>query len=160
MVNAGTGCAANPYTLDAIADANLRTLRRTLPVSVRTVNYLSGGQSLADAAARLDAINALKAKRGGDRYAPWNLSFSWSAAVQLPLFELCKEPSHERDVATGLPLKAIAKAYVDNLRVAAAAAAGTLGAAQTGLNGNGSHVAAADEKPPPSKKPKRMKMTE
>ena len=126
MVNAGVGCPAQPYTAEDIADANLRALRRTLPVSVRTVNYLSGGQPLAEAAGRLNAINRMKAARGGDRYAPWNLSYSWSAAIQMPLFELCRDASLERDPATGLPLKAMAKAYVDNLRVASAAAMGTL----------------------------------
>jgi hypothetical protein len=82
MVNAGNDCAANPYTREAIADANLRTLRRTLPVSVRTVNYLSGGQTLADASARLDAINKMKAARGGDRYGALSL-----------LVHLCALPS-------------------------------------------------------------------
>ena len=127
MVNAGASCDLNPYTAEQIADANLRTLRRTLPVAVRTVNYLSGGQPLADACARLDAINKLKATRGGDRYAPWNLSYSWSAAVQLPLFELCRDASLEKDAATGLPLKAMAAAYVANLATASAAAVGALG---------------------------------
>lgn len=126
MVNAGKDCAEGPYTAEQIADANLRALRRVLPVSIRTVNYLSGGQPLADASARLDAINRLKAKRGGDRYAPWNLSYSWSAAVQMPLFELCKDQSLERDAATGLPLKAMAAQYVANLRIASAAATGSL----------------------------------
>merc|ERR1719482_928527 len=125
MVNAGKDCSKT-YSFAQIADANLRTLRRTLPVSFRTVNYLSGGQTLIDAAARLDAINRLKAARGGDRYAPWNLSYSWSAAVQLPLFEFCKDSNLERDAASGLPLKAMAAAYVDNLKVASAAAKGEL----------------------------------
>ena len=125
MVNAGKDCVPQPMA-DEIADANLRTLRRSLPVSIRTVNYLSGGQSLADASARLDAINKLKASRGGDRYAPWNLSYSWSAAIQMPLFELCKDASLERDATTGLPLKAIAAAYVENLQIASAAAKGEL----------------------------------
>ena len=93
---------------------------------MRTVNYLSGGQPLAEASARLDAINKLKQARGGDRYAPWNLSYSWSAAIQMPLFELCKDSSLERDGTTGLPLKAMAAMYVDNLRVASQAAMGTL----------------------------------
>lgn len=126
MVNAGKDCPDGPYSPLAIADANLRTLRRSLPVSVRTVNYLSGGQPLADAVARLDAINKLKAKRGGDRYAPWNLSFSWSAAVQMPLFELCRDQSLERDAATALPLKSMAAQYVANLGKAASAARGEL----------------------------------
>jgi hypothetical protein len=45
----------------------------------------------------------------------------------MPLFELCRDDSLERDAATGLPLKAMAKQYVDNLRTASAAACGTLG---------------------------------
>merc|ERR1711918_164912 len=101
----------------------------TLPVAVRTVNYLSGGQPLADAAARLDAINRLKKQRGGDRYAPWNLSYSWSAAIQLPLFELCRDSALARDGATGLPLEAMAAQYVANLRIASTAAKGELSAA-------------------------------
>ena len=55
------------------------------PGNDRSANYLSGGQSLEDAAARLDAINKKKTARD-----PWNLSFSWSAALQMPLFELCR----------------------------------------------------------------------
>ena len=125
MVNAGLGCADAPSN-EQIADANLRALRRALPVACRTVNYLSGGQSLADAAGRLDAINRLKTARGGDRYAPWNLSYSWSAAIQMPLFELCRDTSLERHAATGLPLKAMAAQYVANLRVASAAARGAM----------------------------------
>ena len=39
MVNAGKDCIPQPMA-DQIADANLRTLRRSLPVSIRTVNYL------------------------------------------------------------------------------------------------------------------------
>ena len=112
MVNAGLGCTDGPNSPEAIADANLRTLRRSLPVAFRTVNYLSGGQSLADAAARLNAINVLKAARGGDRYAPWNLSYSWSAAIQMPLFQLCTDASLERHAATDLPLQAMAAQYV------------------------------------------------
>merc|ERR1719379_2413960 len=125
MVNAGKDCSQT-YSFEQIADANLRVLRRVLPVSIRSVNYLSGGQTLRAAADRLDAINRLKAARGGDRYAPWNLSYSWSAAVQLPLFEFCKDGNLERDAASGLPLKAMAAAYVANLKVASAAAKGEL----------------------------------
>jgi fructose-bisphosphate aldolase, class I len=128
MVNAGKNGPIT-YSAEEIADANLRTLRRTLPVAVRTVNYLSGGQPLPDACARLDAINRLKTQRGGDRYAPWNLSYSWSAAIQLPLFELCRDGELARDVATGLPLIAMAAQYVANLRIASAAAKGELAAA-------------------------------
>lgn len=44
----------------------------------------------------------------------------------MPLFELCRDASLKRDSATGLPLEAMAAAYVANLRVASAAARGAL----------------------------------
>lgn len=125
MVNAGKDCPTK-YTVDQIANANLNSLRRTLPVSVRTVNYLSGGVPLADSCARLDAINRVKRSKGGDRYAPWNLSYSWSAAIQMPLFDLCKDAALEKDAASGLPLKAMAAMYVEHLRIASSAALGNL----------------------------------
>lgn len=130
MVNAGKDCTTS-YTLQQIADANLRALRRAVPVGVRTINYLSGGQPLAEAAARLDAINKLKQARGGDRYAPWNISYSWSAALQMPLFDLCKDKSLERDAVTDLPLQAMANMYVEHLRVASSAALGQLDGANS-----------------------------
>merc|ERR1712176_1108643 len=83
MVNPRLSCPTS-YTVEEIAAANITTLRRTMPTAIQGVNFLSGGQSLEDAAARLDAINKLKGN------CPWNLSFSWSAALQMPLFELCR----------------------------------------------------------------------
>ena len=46
-------------------------------VRVQGVNFLSGGQSLENAAARLNAINKHKGN------SPWNLSFSVSATCSL-----------------------------------------------------------------------------
>lgn len=120
LVNAGKD-GATDYSLEDIADANLRMLRRVLPVAVKTVNYLSGGQDLEQASSRLAAINDLKKKRGGDKYAPWNLSFSWSACIQLPIFQLCKT---EKADASGLPRAAMQALYVKNLAVARDAALG------------------------------------
>ena len=51
------------------------------------------------------ALNKLKRERGGDRYAPWNLSFSWSSCIQLPLFDLCKTDAEKDE--SGLPRAAI-----------------------------------------------------
>jgi len=45
---------------------------------MKTANFLSGGQSLSDASGRLNAMNKLKTAKD-----PWNLSFSWSAALQV-----------------------------------------------------------------------------
>jgi fructose-bisphosphate aldolase class 1 len=87
------------------------------------VNYLSGGLSLDRATDILAAINELKRERGGDKYAPWNLSFSWSSCIQLPLFELCR--SEQKD-ESGLPRAAIQTLYLNNLWRARAAAQGGL----------------------------------
>ena len=100
-----------------------QVLRRVLPVAIASVNYLSGGLSLDRATDILAAINELKRERGGDKYAPWNLSFSWSSCIQLPLFELCR--SEQKD-ESGLPRAAIQKLYVENLLKARAAALGGL----------------------------------
>jgi fructose-bisphosphate aldolase class I len=111
MVNPGKDCATS-YTVDEIAVANLQVFRRCFPTAMVTANFLSGGQSLEDAAARLDAINKHKGPRD-----PWNLSFSWSAAIQMPLFQLCK--------GTGeLQLEAMGELYVKELAIASAAARG------------------------------------
>jgi len=108
IVNPGKKCAV-AYTVDEIAQANIDVFRRCLPVAIRTANFLSGGQSLADAAARLSVMNQ---KKGS---FPVNLSFSWSAALQMPLFALCKGE---------LRLKEMEALYLENLKVASAAARG------------------------------------
>ena len=114
MVNPGLACPI-PYTVEEIAHANLEVLQRTLPTAIPGVNYLSGGQNLADACARLSAINKLKT----DKH-PWNLSFSWSAAIQMPLFAVCKTQGGDLDAA----LPAMGKLYLEELKAASAAAIG------------------------------------
>jgi fructose-bisphosphate aldolase class I len=80
-----------------------------MPVAIRSANFLSGGQSLEDAAARLSVMNQLKGS------FPVNLSFSWSAALQMPLFALCKGE---------LKLPEMEALYLKELKVASAAAKG------------------------------------
>ncbi|CAE7518036.1 FBPA [Symbiodinium natans] len=110
MVNPGKACKT-AYTCEEIAQANVEVLQRCMPVSIRTANYLSGGQSLEDASARLNAINRHSGKK------PWNLSFSWSAALQLPLLELCKGKG-------SLQLEEMEELYLKELAIASAAAKG------------------------------------
>ena len=129
MVNPGRDCPVS-YSVDEIARANVSTLEHTLPVSIKTANYLSGGQCLADAAARLSAINRAN-KRG-----PWNLSFSWSAALQLPLLDLC------RGKGGVLQLVPMRKLYIEELKMASAAANGELSCA----GDEGCHVGAKKRK--------------
>jgi fructose-bisphosphate aldolase class I len=67
-----------------VAAATLKVLRRTVPSSVPTINFLSGGQSPKEATANLNAMNAF------DKRAPWILSFSFARALQDPVMELWK----------------------------------------------------------------------
>eukprot|EP00798_Chlamydomonas_sp_ICE-L_P029708 gene29708-5143_t len=110
IVNPGKSCP-QAYTVDEIAQANVDVFRRVMPVAIRTANFLSGGQSLADASARLSVMNQ---KKGN---FPVNLSFSWSAALQMPLFALCDGE---------LKLKEMEELYMHGLKVASAAAKGEI----------------------------------
>jgi fructose-bisphosphate aldolase, class I len=75
---------ARKATPDEVATATLTVLRRTVPASVPTINFLSGGQSPEEATANLNAMNAR------DRRGPWILSFSFARALQDPVMALWK----------------------------------------------------------------------
>ena len=75
---------ARRASADEVAAATLRVLRRTVPASVPTINFLSGGQAPEEATANLNAQNVL------DRHAPWVLSFSFARALQDPVMQLWK----------------------------------------------------------------------
>jgi fructose-bisphosphate aldolase class I len=63
-----------------IAELTVRCLRETVPAAVPGVVFLSGGQSAEAATARLNAMNQLDSQ-------PWQLSFSFSRALQGPVLE-------------------------------------------------------------------------
>ena len=65
---------------EEVATATVRTLRSTVPPAVPGIVFLSGGQTPAEATARLAAMNA-----AGPH--PWVLSFSFSRAIQDPVLE-------------------------------------------------------------------------
>lgn len=151
IVNPGKNCPVS-YTVEDIAEANIFVFEQSFPVAMKGCNYLSGGQDLPTAAARLSAINKANTK------GPWNLvstvvgfirncfqifcgitliivcrflllqSFSWSQALQLPLLDLCKGKG-------GLQLDEMSKLYVEELKVAGAAAVG----AHQWKDGEGDH---------------------
>jgi len=123
IINPGKDCPV-AYTVEEIAEANIYVLEQSFPVAMPGANFLSGGQTLEQGTARLSAMNKIKGK------GPWNLSFSWSQAIQLPILELCKGKD-------GLQLEEMGKLYVDELKIASAAALG-----QHEWNaGDGDHVA-------------------
>ena len=85
----------------------------------------------------------------GWRCRGWRLLPRLGAATAGPrhkrdgMYGRCKDSTLERDEATGLPLKAMAAQYVENLRIASAAAMGTLALPEV------------DETPPAAKKMKK-----
>ena len=83
MVNPGKDCEIE-YTLEEIGEANVVALTRYLPVACHGINYLSGGQDFNEAIQKLNAITKA-AKKKFDNSPPWNISYSWSSAIQLPL---------------------------------------------------------------------------
>jgi fructose-bisphosphate aldolase class I len=63
-------------TIEEVARATLRCLRRRAPAAVPGIVFLSGGQDHLTATLHLNAINQL----GGPK--PWKLSFSYGRALQ------------------------------------------------------------------------------
>jgi fructose-bisphosphate aldolase class I len=69
-------------SVDAVAYATVTCLLRTVPGAVPGVAFLSGGQSCELGTARLNAMHVRFPKM------PWELTFSYSRAVQQPCLEL------------------------------------------------------------------------
>ena len=64
-------------SLEQVAEATVRCLRRAVPAAVPGIVFLSGGQSAKLATQHLNAMN-----RMGEH--PWELSFSYGRALQQP----------------------------------------------------------------------------
>jgi fructose-bisphosphate aldolase class I len=80
MVIAGGECARQS-SVQEVATATLRCLRRHVPAAVPGIVFLSGGQEDRVATAHLDAINRLPGPK------PWKISFSYGRALQDPALE-------------------------------------------------------------------------
>jgi fructose-bisphosphate aldolase class I len=74
MIVPGKKCAKQ-NSVEDVAAATVRVLKRVVPSSVPGIAFLSGGQSDEDATAHLSAINAI----GG---LPWAVTFSYGRALQ------------------------------------------------------------------------------
>jgi len=66
---------------EEVARETVKVLRRTVPAAVPSINFLSGGQTPAQATANLNAMNVLFPT------APWELSFSYARALQEPVLD-------------------------------------------------------------------------
>ena len=80
MVIAGKECARQA-SVEEVATATLRCLRRHVPAAVPGIVFLSGGQQARLATAHLNAINRLPGPK------PWKISFSYGRALQDPALE-------------------------------------------------------------------------
>ena len=74
MVVPGENCS-RPASVQEVATATLRCLRRNVPAAVPGIVFLSGGQSDVVATEHLHAMNAMGPM-------PWKLSFSYGRALQ------------------------------------------------------------------------------
>ncbi|RTQ36935.1 fructose-bisphosphate aldolase class I [Variovorax gossypii] len=72
-------------SVDAVAEATVACLLRTVPAAVPGVAFLSGGQPARLASARLNEMNIRFRSR-----LPWALAFSFSRAVQQPALDAWK----------------------------------------------------------------------
>jgi fructose-bisphosphate aldolase, class I len=80
MVVAGKTCTRQP-SVEEVATATLRCLRRHVPAAVPGIVFLSGGQNARLATVHLNAINRLPGPK------PWKISFSYGRALQDPALE-------------------------------------------------------------------------
>ena len=70
-------------TVQAVADATVAGLLRSVPAAVPGIAFLSGGQSPELASTRLNAMN-----RDFSHRLPWALTFSFSRAIQQPALDI------------------------------------------------------------------------
>ena len=75
--------AADPGSVDAVADATVGCFLRAVPAAVAGIAFLSGGQPSKQASAHLNAMNL----RFRD-CMPWALAFSFARAIQQPSLEI------------------------------------------------------------------------
>lgn len=80
-------------SVDQVADATVRTLLRTVPAAVPTINFLSGGQSAQLATEHLNAMNR------NHPQLPWQLSFSYGRALQAPSLNIWQGHAENIDIA-------------------------------------------------------------
>jgi fructose-bisphosphate aldolase class I len=81
MVVSGKACNRQA-SIEEVATATLRCLKRHVPAAVPGIVFLSGGQTPRLATAHLNAINQLPGPK------PWKLSFSYGRTLQDPALEV------------------------------------------------------------------------
>ena len=77
---------------EKVAETTLRCMKEVVPGEVSGIVFLSGGQTPEKATVNLNAMNVT-----GD--APWELSFSFSRALQTPVLVAWKGKSENKEIA-------------------------------------------------------------
>lgn len=83
MVLAGKECPQQP-SVDAVARATARSLRRMVPAAVPGIVFLSGGQGVQLASQHLNAVHHIEPS------LPWAVTFSYARALQDPVLQAWK----------------------------------------------------------------------
>ncbi len=84
---------------EAVAQATLSLLRRTVPPAVPSINFLSGGQTPEQATQNLNAMHRIMPT------LPWNLSFSYARALQEPAMKAWLGKAENKAIAEQAFLK-------------------------------------------------------
>lgn len=82
MILPGLKCT-HQSSVEEVAEATMRCMKRYVPAAVPGIVFLSGGQSAEVATAHLNAMNQM------DAY-PWEVSFSYGRALQAPVLAAWK----------------------------------------------------------------------
>jgi fructose-bisphosphate aldolase class I len=82
MVLSGKDCLQQA-SVQEVAEATLRCIKRVVPAAVPGLVFLSGGQTDSQATEHLNAMNRLN-------NVPWELSFSFGRALQAPVLKAWK----------------------------------------------------------------------
>jgi len=85
MVLSGKDCPQQA-SVQEVADATVRCMKRVVPAAVPGLVFLSGGQTDSQATEHLNAMNRLSD-------LPWQLSFSFGRALQAPVLKAWKGDS-------------------------------------------------------------------
>jgi fructose-bisphosphate aldolase class I len=108
-------------SVEEVAEATLRCLKRVVPAAVPGVVFLSGGQTDLQATEHLNAMNRLN-------QVPWQLSFSFGRALQAPVLKAWKgDPAKVADAQQAFHHRALCNSkarfgkYTEEMETAKAA---------------------------------------
>ena len=81
MVIPGKVCTQQ-LSIESVAEATINCLLKNVPATVAGIAFLSGGQSMVQSSAHLNAMNKLFADK-----CPWPVTFSYARAIQQPALD-------------------------------------------------------------------------